>query len=281
MIVFPNSKINLGLRILRKRPDGYHDLETIFFPIPLTDVLEINRDDDQPVTPKIPFSKSGFVINGDPSDNLCIKAYRLLRKDFPQIGSIKMHLHKAVPSGAGLGGGSADAAFTLLLLNKQFDLHLSEQQLLNYALHLGSDCPFFIINKPCYATGRGELLEPMSLDLSNYRLLLVNPGIHINTGRAFLNIRPTVPEISVRDIIAKPVERWKDELFNDFEKWVFSEHRAIVDIKDKLYVAGAVFAAMSGSGSSVYGLFRNDQPIPSLSFPDHYFVKELALGQRQ
>ena len=278
MIVFPNSKINLGLRILHKRPDGYHDLETVFFPIPLTDVLEINRDDEQPVTPKVPFSKSGFVIEGDPSDNLCIKAYRMLRKDFPhQVGAIRMHLHKAIPSGAGLGGGSADAAFTLRLLNDEFQLGLTESQLLSYALSLGSDCPFFLVNKPCYATGRGEVLEPIALDLSAYRILLVNPGIHINTGRAFLHIRPSVPDISVREVVSKPIERWKDELYNDFEKWVFSQHREIVDVKDQLYVAGAVFAAMSGSGSSVFGIFRKEQT-PQLKFPDHYFVRDLSLS---
>ena len=278
MIVFPNSKINLGLRILHKRPDGYHDLETVFFPIPLTDALEINRDDEQPVTPKVPFSKSGFVIEGDPSDNLCIKAYRMLRKDFPhQVGAIRMHLHKAIPAGAGLGGGSADAAFTLRLLNDEFQLGLTEAQLLSYALSLGSDCPFFLVNKPCYATGRGEILDPIDLDLSAYRLLLVNPGIHVNTGRAFLHIRPSVPETSVRDVVRKPIERWIDELYNDFEKWVFSQHREIVDLKDRLYVAGAVFAAMSGSGSSVFGIFRKEYTV-QLDFPDHYFVRDLSLS---
>jgi 4-diphosphocytidyl-2-C-methyl-D-erythritol kinase len=277
MIVFPNSKINLGLRILRKRLDGYHDLETVFYPIPLTDILEITRYNVYLKTFNIPFTKSGFVIDGDPSDNLCIKAYKMLRKDFPQISNIQMHLHKAVPAGAGLGGGSADAAFTLTLLNKEFKLGLSPEQLTGYALKLGSDCPFFIINKPCYATGRGEQLEPINLDLSAFRLVVVNPRIHINTGRAFLNIRPSVPELSIKEIITRPVERWKDELVNDFEKGIFAEHRQIVEIKDSMYVAGAVFASMSGSGSTVYGLFPKEKKT-ELSFPDNYFVRELSLN---
>ncbi len=277
MTVFPNSKINLGLRILRKRKDGYHDLETIFYPIPLTDILEITPYNVYLKTFTIPFTKSGFVIEGDPSDNLCIKAYKMLRKDFPQVTNIQMHLHKAVPAGAGLGGGSADAAFTLLLLNKEFNLGLSIEELTQYALKLGSDCPFFIINKPCYATSRGEALEPIELDLSAYKIVVINPGIHINTGRAFLNIKPGVPEVSVKEIIARPIERWKDELINDFEKSVFNEHREIVEIKDQLYVKGAIFASMSGSGSTVYGLFPKNSH-PQLSFPENYFVKELSLN---
>lgn len=277
MIIFPNSKINLGLRILRKRNDGYHDLETFFYPIPLTDTLEITRHNVYMKTFSIPFTKSGFVIDGDPSDNLCIKAYKMLRKDFPQVSNIQMHLHKAVPAGAGLGGGSADAAFTLILLNKEFKLGLSTEQLTHYALKLGSDCPFFIINKPCYATGRGEILEPIELDLSAYKIVVVNPGIHINTGRAFLHIKPAVPGISIKEIITRPIERWKDELFNDFEKWVFSEYREIIDIKDQLYIMGAVFASMSGSGSTVYGIFPKDLCL-KLPFPEHYFMKELMLN---
>jgi len=277
MIVFPNSKINLGLRILRKRQDGYHDLETVFYPIPLSDTLEITRYNVYLKTFTIPFSKSGVVIDGDPSDNLCIKAYRMLRKDFPQISNIQMHLHKAVPAGAGLGGGSSDAAFTLMLLNKEFKLGLSREQLTSYALKLGSDCPFFIINKPSYATGRGEILEPIELNLSAYKILVVNPGIHINTGRAFLHIRPSIPELSIKQIITGPVERWKDQLVNDFEKWVFPEYREIVDIKDRMYIAGASFASMSGSGSTVYGLFAKEKDI-QVSFPPDYFVRELSLN---
>jgi len=275
MVVFPNSKINLGLRILRKRNDGYHDLETVFYPLPLTDILEINP---YPVYQKnfsIPFTKSGFVIDDDPSDNLCIKAYKLLKKDFPRLPNVKMHLHKAIPAGAGLGGGSADAAFTLVLLNNEFKLGLNREELLGYSLKLGSDCPFFIINKPCHATGRGEQLVPIDLDLSAYKIIVVNPGIHINTGRAFLHSKPSQAGIPIGDILKKPVKRWKDELVNDFENWVFSEYREVVEIKDSLYIAGAHFASMSGSGSTVYALFPKESAI-QLNFPPNYFVRELA-----
>ncbi|MBN8674018.1 MAG: 4-(cytidine 5'-diphospho)-2-C-methyl-D-erythritol kinase [Chitinophagales bacterium] len=275
MIVFPNSKLNLGLRVLRKRNDGYHDIETVFYPVKLTDILEITPLTTTVKTFSIPFSKSGFVIEGDPSDNLCVKAYGMLKKDFPKLPAIQMHLHKAVPAGAGLGGGSADAAFTLALLNKEFKLGLTQEQLLHYALKLGSDCPFFIINKPCHATGRGEQLTPIDLDLSAYKIVVVNPGIHINTGRAFLHIKPSLPERSLKEIIAQPIQRWKDELVNDFEKWVFAEHKQVVEIKDQLYIHGAVFASMSGSGSTVFGIFDKDKQL-ELHFPDHYFVKELA-----
>lgn len=275
MVVFPNSKINLGLRILKKRTDGYHELETAFYPIPLTDILEINRNYGTQKSYMIPFSKSGLVLEGDPSDNLCVKAYKLLKKDFPQLPSVQMHLHKSIPAGAGLGGGSADGSYTLMLLNKEFQLGLGQEDLMEYALKLGSDCPFFIINKPCYATGRGEKLVPLSLDLSGYKIVIVNPGIHINTGRAFLNCRPSSPECSIMEILQRPVERWKDELFNDFETWVFSQHREVVEIKDQLYVSGATYAAMSGSGSTVYGIFPRDLQL-KLGFPSHYFVKELA-----
>jgi 4-diphosphocytidyl-2-C-methyl-D-erythritol kinase len=274
MIVFPNSKINLGLRIVRKRPDGYHELETVFYPIPLTDVLEINRYTVYQKVFSVPFTRSGLTIEGDSSENLCVKAYRLLKKDFPQMTNVQMHLHKNVPSGAGLGGGSADAAFTLNLLNEEFSLKLSPEKLMRYALSLGSDCPFFLVNKPCYATGRGEILEPIELDLSAYKIILINPGVHINTGRAFLNIRPQPSTISIKEIMTRPLERWKDDLTNDFEKWVFGQYPEIVEIKDRLYASGAVFASMSGSGSTVFGIFPKTVDV-ALDFPEKYFVREL------
>ena len=278
MVVFPNSKINLGLRILKKRNDGYHELETAFYPISLTDILEIIPQKKAKKSTTVSLSKSGLVIEGDPSDNLCVKAYKLLRKDFPGIPQVQMHLHKSIPAGAGLGGGSADGSYTLMLLNREFGLGLSLEKLMAYALKLGSDCPFFLINEPCYATGRGEILEKISLDLSGYKFLIVNPGIHINTGRAFLHCKPSSPDRSIKEILRSPVERWKDELFNDFESWVFGQHREVVEIKDQLYVHGAIYAAMSGSGSTVYGIFPAEKMI-SLSFPPHYFVKELP-GKR-
>ena len=253
MLSFPNCKINLGLNIIRKRKDGYHDLETVFFPIPFKDVVEI-----------IPSGSSQFHVTGLPvenENNLCSKAYQLLKKDFSHLPEINMHLHKAIPLGAGLGGGSADAAFTLKLLNEKFGLGLSDQKLIDYAIELGSDCPFFIINKPCFATGRGEILEPIRIDLSGYKILLVNPGIHIDTKWAFSKIEPRAPGISLKEIINLPIETWKDELRNDFEEPVFGSYPEIKKIKEDLCNAGAAYASMSGSGSTVYGLFKKTDPI--------------------
>ena len=273
MIVFPNCKINLGLHILRKRADGYHDLETVFYPVRFTDILELIPDrstNDQPVT----YSQSGLEIQGNPLDNLCVKAYQLLKQDYPDLPPVKMHLHKAIPTGAGLGGGSADAAFTLQLLNDYFKLGISTDQLLHYALLLGSDCPFFILNKPAYATGRGELLKPVSVDLTGYTLVIINPRIHVPTAKAFAGIRPALPEKSLKEIIAQPVSSWAEELVNDFEKPIFYQYPEIAAIKDELYRAGAVYASMSGSGSTVYGLFTDGKPL-ILNLPPDYFIKVL------
>ncbi len=274
MIVYPNCKINLGLRILEKRKDGYHDIETVFYPVRLSDILEITEYKSATKTATIPFTQSGFVVDGDISNNLCMKAYKLLKRDFPKLPHIQIHLHKTVPTGAGLGAGSSDAAFTLRLLNEKFELGISDNELMNYALELGSDCPFFILNKPCYATGRGEILTPIELDLSGYQIVVVNPGIHINTGQAFLNVRPSTLERSVKEIIQLPLERWKDELLNDFEGPIFKKHSSIVEVKDQLYAAGALYASMSGSGSTVYGIFAKGKS-PQLQFPENYFVKIL------
>ena len=268
MITFPNCKINLGLRILQKRNDGFHDLETFFYPLALKDALEIITIQDNSQ-----FSISGSIAIPE-DENVCTKAYHLLKKDFPQLGSIKMHLHKIIPVGAGLGGGSADGAFTLILLNKKFNLELSNDQLINYALQLGSDCPFFIINKPCFATGRGEILEPGKLDLSNYKIVVVNPNIHISTAWAFSRITPSVPKKSIKEIIQQPIETWKNELLNDFEGPVFKNHPEIKKIKEQLNDAEAVYSAMSGSGSSVYGIFEKEKQAV-FNFPSEYFVKEL------
>lgn len=272
MIVFPNCKINLGLNILNKRSDGYHNLETIFYPIPLTDVLEIVEINSPIKYTGFPFTMSGLPIDGNPSTNLCVKAYRLLKKDFPTLPPAQIHLHKVIPSGAGLGGGSADGAYALQVLNTLFELQLTREQLLSYAAELGSDCPFFIINKPCFAKGRGEMLEEIPLDLSSYKLVIVNPGIHVDTGRAFLDIRPVTPDRSLKEVIADPLERWKDELKNDFEKIIFARYREIVDIKDNFYRDGAIYASMSGSGSTVFAIFPKEKEL-KLSYPDHYFVK--------
>jgi 4-diphosphocytidyl-2-C-methyl-D-erythritol kinase len=272
VIVFPNCKINLGLHILRKRPDGFHDLETVFYPAKLQDALEIVQSSTPAAD--IEFTTSGLKIDGSIEDNICVKAYHLLRKDFPELPPIKMHLHKVVPSGAGLGGGSSDGAFTLTLLNKKFNLELSEKQLINYALQLGSDCPFFIKNKPCFAAGRGEKLEEIELNLSDYKIVLVNPGIHIHTGKAFSRITPSDQRTSIREIIKQPVKNWKDILKNDFEEIVFKEHPAIKAIKEKLYAEGAAYASMSGSGSSLYGLFEKTAPL-QFDFSKAYFVRQI------
>ena len=303
MVSFPHCKINLGLRILRKREDGYHDLESVFYPLPVEDVLEINLINERsqesgvgsrepmqntethsPLTTRQPdgqahhsptwlldtgtfrYNQTGLEIDGNPEDNLCTKAYYLLKKEFPLLPSIQMHLHKNIPMGAGLGGGSADAAFVLKQLNEKFNLNLTIDQLVAYALQLGSDCPFFIIDKPCWATGRGELLEPLQLDLSAYSFMIVSPGIHISTSWAFSLIKTSSFSLSIKEIIQKPISTWKEELVNDFETPVFNKHPEIKLIKEVLYQKGALYASMTGSGSSVFALFPKNQ-LPSDLFP--------------
>ena len=253
MIIFPNCKINLGLHILRRRPDGFHDLETVFYPLPLTDALEVLSDD------KLQFASSGIPVPGNEQDNLCLKAWHLLKADFPDLPPVKIHLHKHIPIGAGLGGGSADAAFMLQMLNNKFRLGISEEQLIAYAARLGSDCAFFIRNKPCYATSRGEVLTPLELDLSRYSWLLVYPGIHVNTGWAFGQITPGVPEQQLQQSIQQPVEAWRALISNDFEAPVFSAHPVLGEIKGQLYKAGALYATMSGSGSAMVGIFPKNK----------------------
>ncbi len=273
MLVFPNCKVNLGLNILCKRNDGFHDLESFFYPVYLKDALEIISSKN--VNGQIRFSTSGLVINGNENDNLCIKAYELLKIRFPQISSVQIHLHKTIPMGAGLGGGSADAAFTLKTLNQLFGLHLSTEQLFELALQLGSDCPFFLKNKPCFATSRGEVLEEIELNLSAYKMIIIYPGIHINTGWAFSQIHPAIPEKSIREIIQQPLETWKTTLTNDFEQPVFHRHPELKRIKEKLYSLGAIYASMSGSGSTLFGIFKKDFSIDTSIFPKHYFVTAL------
>ena len=272
MIIFPNCKLNLGLNVIRKREDGYHDVETVFYPLNICDVLEVITSNDSN-SKAVEFTTTGLKINGDEENNLCIKAYKLLKKDFPRLPSIKMHLHKVIPIGAGLGGGSADAAFTLLLLNKKFQLKLSQPQLIHYASQLGSDCAFFIINKPCFAQSRGELLEQINCDLSAYQFLIVNPGIHIDTKWAYSKIEPAVPEKRIKQIIQQPVETWKDSLINDFEKPVIQYYPQLKSLKEKLYEHGAVYAGMTGSGSTFFGIYSKTQKTDTNIFPEEYFVK--------
>jgi 4-diphosphocytidyl-2-C-methyl-D-erythritol kinase len=270
MISFPICKINLGLHIVGKRSDGYHNLETIFYPIALKDALEIIQADE------FSFKATGIVVDGDPAKNLCVKAYNLLKQKY-DLPPVHMHLHKAIPLGAGLGGGSSDGAATLLLLNQKFQLKLSTNELIDLALQLGSDCPFFIISEPCIASGRGEVLQPIAVPaLKDFRIVIVNPGIHVNTGWAFSQIKPTPVSHSLSDIIAQPITSWKESLKNDFEEAVFTPYSAIKNIKDELYATGALFASMSGSGASVYGIF-DKKVLPDLKFPQHYFVHQSDL----
>ncbi len=272
MICFPSCKINLGLRITQKRADGFHALETVFFPISIKDALEIIIEPETSAAP-ITFTSSGLAINGDPSDNLCFKAYEILKKDYPTIPNIKMHLHKTIPMGAGLGGGSADGAFTLVALNQLLNLQIPEQALLDYALQLGSDCPFFIINTPAFATGRGEILKPINVNLNGYSIVIVNPGIAISTKLAFSLITPKVPDTNMEAIICEPVTSWKEKLINDFEQPIFNSFPELANIKETLYQKGAVYASMTGTGSTVYGIFPTSMmDTLSFNFPTHYFV---------
>ncbi len=268
MVVFPNCKINLGLHITRKRTDGYHEIETVFYPIPFNDSLEIVSADSgaremnqKKLSNEIQFSLSGLTIPGDPFNNLCVKAYQLLKTHFPQLPNINMHLHKVVPMGAGLGGGSADGAFALKLINDKFQLNISEAQLIYYAAQLGSDCSFFIMNKPCYATGRGENLIPIVLDLSAYQFILVHPGIHISTKWAFEQITPSKPSVSIEALVHQPIENWKDQLYNDFEAPILAAFPEMKFIKKSLYEDGAIYASMTGSGSSFFGIYQKEQVI--------------------
>lgn len=263
MITFPNAKINLGLSITEKRPDGYHNLETIFYPLPIEDALEVTEKPSAPQ--KYSLNISGIELEGDLDSNLVVKAYRLLEKDFP-LPSIEIHLHKNIPSGAGLGGGSADAAFMLRLLNEQFQLNLSHSQLEDYAAQLGADCAFFIQNKPTYAEGIGNIFSPISLSLSGYQYVLVKPNIFVSTRSAFSQITPHKPSRSVKDIIQLPIEEWKENLHNDFENSVFPQFPAIRQIKQQLYEHQAIYASMSGSGSSVFGIFSQCTDLSSFTF---------------
>ena len=259
---------------MQKRSDGFHDIATIFYPLPFKDALEIVplSTGQQPI-----IYIYGLPVNGDPADNLCIKAWQLLKKDFPDLPAVQIHLLKNIPMGAGLGGGSADGAFMLQLLNTMYQLGLTEQQLVQYALQLGCDCPFFIVNKPCYATGRGEIMESISLDLSGYQMVMVNPGIHVNTGSAFSWLQKSAvltKKNLLKDTILQPVAAWKQVLLNDFELPVFEQYPQIKSVKEHLYHLGAVYAAMSGSGSFVFGLFNASTNLTS-GLPANYTVIRL------
>lgn len=248
MIVYPNAKINLGLNILRKRKDGYHDISSVFYPVKdYIDILEISKYDT------FKFIKSGIKIPD--GENLCEKAWRLLHEHYG-IGNVRIHLHKQIPIGSGLGGGSSDASFTLKALNKLFELNLSNPELEKYALLLGSDCPFFINNRPKLVEGIGEKMTDIDLDLSEFKIKLINPDIHVSTKEAYSGVIPQEPELSVEEIIQLPVNEWKEKLRNDFEDSVFEKHSELEKIKEELYHQGSIYSSMSGSGSVLFGIFK-------------------------
>lgn len=245
-----NCKINIGLHVIRRRSDGYHDIETILYPTDCySDILTLS-----PCRESFVFD-CNYGTRREAEDNLCVKAFRLLQKDYPVQG-VKIQLEKRIPVGAGLGGGSADAAFTLKMLSEAFNLALTDTQLLKYATQLGSDVPFFILNRPVFATGRGEQLKPVDLDLSAYRIVIRKPDFSVSTREAYHDIVPRANRPYLPDIVQKSVETWKDTLTNDFEESLFRRYPTLMDIKNDFYVHHALYAAMSGSGSAIFGIFR-------------------------
>jgi len=299
MITFPNAKINIGLNVVAKRSDGYHDIETVFYPVLLQDALEIKlmrpldpaqlrkrieagllvQPDDTffpyrllPRKEDFPCCSLDMTGNEFPfkaADNLVVKAYLMLQQDF-DLPSIDIKLYKHIPSGAGLGGGSSDCAFMISLLNRRFNLRMRQSTMERYAARLGSDCAFFISNSPSIATGRGEILNPISLSLKGYTILLVKPDIAVSTAEAYAGVTPHKPETALADAVMRPVSEWKDCVFNDFEPSVFAKYPLLADIKEKLYSLGAEYAAMTGSGSTIYGLFRTPLDNPAALFPDMF-----------
>lgn len=274
MITFPIAKINLGLNVVEKRPDGYHNLETVFYPVHIKDALEVyEMAPDFPSPVDCDLKVTNILIEGDEQKNLVVRAYQLLKQDFPTLPRVHAHLYKGIPTQAGMGGGSSDCGYMITLLNRLFELGLSEQQMIDYAARLGADCAFFIVNRPCYAEGIGEKLQPIGLSLKGWYLAVVRPAIPVPTKEAFSLITPQRPPQNCRDIVMQPVETWREALTNDFEKSVFTLHPEIGAIKDWLYELGATYAAMSGSGSSLYGLFR--QPVNLDEFNDEGTFKTI------
>lgn len=267
MITFPNAKINLGLDIVEKLPNGFHSLETIFYPIPLQDILEITPSEDSNA-PEYTFKMFNANFEGSDEDNIVVKAYKNLAADY-QLPKVNISLYKNIPTGAGMGGGSADAAFTLKMLNEMGELNLSNKQLEEYAARLGADCAFFIRNTPAYATGIGNILTETNCNLAGYYLVIVKPDIHISTKEAYSLVTPATPQTPLTEIAARPIEEWKDSMKNDFEKSIFTKHPSCEKIKSNLYDMGAVYASMSGSGSSFFGIFKEEQDIEKIkeAFP--------------
>jgi 4-diphosphocytidyl-2-C-methyl-D-erythritol kinase len=270
MITFPIAKINLGLNIVERRSDGYHNLETVFYPVPITDSLELTMMNTRfPSAVDCDIKVTNIHVEGDEQRNLVVRAYQLLKQDFQQMPRVHAHLWKGIPTQAGIGGGSSDCAYTIKLLNDMFTLGLSEQQMIDYAARLGADCAFFILSRPAYAEGIGERLLPIDLDLSQYYIGIVRPDIPVPTKEAFSLIHPHYPEKNCRDVIMQPIKTWRHDLVNDFEQSVFALHPEIGAVKQRLYDLGAVYAAMSGSGSALFGIFKK-KPTLDTEFEGKY-----------
>ena len=266
MLVYPNAKINIGLNVVEKRKDGYHNIETVFYPIKLMDALEVTASEntEQDCALKV----SGEILPGRPSDNLVVKAYNILKSLFPdKVKSVDVHLHKHIPTGAGLGGGSSDAAFTIKALNDKFDLNLKEEEMENIASKIGADCPFFIKNKPVFAQGIGDIFSEIEMSIKGKYILLVKPNIGVSTNDAYSIIKPHKPDKPLRELLKQPLEEWKNNVVNDFEYSVFAKYPEIAAIKDRLYDLGALYASMSGSGAAVYGIFNKQ-----VEFVDEIFT---------
>ncbi len=268
MLTFPNAKLNLGLYVTARRPDGFHTLESVFVPLPWTDALEMLPATAGAATS---LTLTGRPIPGDPATNLCVRAYELLQADFPALPSVQLYLHKIVPIGAGLGGGSADAAFALKAANDLFSLNLSSETLEAYARRLGSDCAFFIRNQPVLAIEKGDVFEEIELNLKGVACVVVYPNLHISTAEAYARITPQPPQHPLREALAQPMRTWRSTVSNDFETALTPGHPVLGEVKKQLYDAGATYASLSGSGSAVYGLWEQGEPA-ALTWPADYAV---------
>ena len=269
MICFPNAKINIGLNVISKRNDGFHNIETIFYPIKLTDILEFTIIDSNNIKKKSNFTQTGIDLNIDKEKNICYKAYNLLANDY-SLPKLNIHLHKIIPFGAGIGGGSADAAFIIKELNNYFNLKLKDIELEYYASQIGSDCAFFIKNKPTFAYDRGNKFKKIEINLSKYYILLIKPNTFVSSDAAFSGISAKPHRYSLINLIEKPIFEWKNYIFNDFETTVFKKHPNLAAIKENMYKLGAIYSSMSGSGSSIYGIFK-EKPIIPASFKKYFF----------
>lgn len=269
MLEFPNAKINIGLSIIRRREDGFHDLESLFYPVGMSDILEFISEPTSSDPAGYRFKNSGILLTDPVEKNLCIQAYRLVKKQYA-IPSLQIHLHKVIPPGSGLGGGSSNGAFMIRMLSKAFGLGMSEEKMEEMAAELGSDCPFFIRNQPAFATGRGENLLPVEPFLSGYHLVVVHPGIPIKTSEAYSRVTPSGMGTGLFDAIRLPIHEWKYTIRNDFEEQILLDHPEIGKLKELLYRSGALYSSLSGSGSAVYGIF--DKAVSLNRIPSEYFT---------